>query len=51
MYLSEEKRSAIREYIEKHQSNIGLNPGQNKENHIKGFHYIAGERQFVSLFY
>jgi len=37
MYLSEEKRAAIRECIEKHQSGSGLNPGKNKENHIKGF--------------
>jgi hypothetical protein len=51
MYLSEETRAAIRECIEKHQSNIGLNPGQNKENHIKGFHYTAGGRKVSQILF
>ena len=37
MYLSEEKRAEIRECIENHQSNIGLDPGKNKISNIKGF--------------
>ena len=42
MYLSEEKRAEIRECIEKHQYNKGLNPEENKISHIKGFHDTAG---------
>jgi len=38
MYLSEEKRAAIRECIENQLSHSDLNSGKNKINHIKGFH-------------
>jgi hypothetical protein len=49
MYLSEEKRAAIRECIENQRSNSDLNPGQNKGNHIKGFHYTAGGRKVSQI--
>ena len=41
MYLSEEKRVEIRKCIENQKSNSEFNSGQNKENHIKGFHVTA----------
>ena len=51
MYLSGEKRAAIKACIEKQHSNSEFNPGQNKDNNIKGFHDTAGERKISqSLF-
>ena len=51
MYLSEEKRAEIRKCIEKHQSNIGRNPGQNNGKHIKGFHDTEGGRKVSQILF
>ena len=51
MYLSEEKRAQLRECIEKHQSNIGLDPGQNKISNIKGFQDTAGGRKVSQILF
>jgi hypothetical protein len=51
MYLSEEKRAEIRECIEKHQSNIGINSGKKEENHIKGFHDTAGGKKISQILF
>ena len=51
MYRSEEKRAEIRECIEKHQSNIGLNSGKNKENRILGFHDIEEMRKVSQILF
>ncbi|RLC20461.1 MAG: hypothetical protein DRH93_13630 [Deltaproteobacteria bacterium] len=51
MYLSEEKRAAIRECIENQQSNSSINPGQNKENHIQRFYDTAGGRKVSQILF
>jgi len=56
MYLSEEKRTEIRECFEKHQYNTGLDPGENKISNIKGFHDTEGggrkvfQKSYCALF-
>ena len=42
MYLSEEKRAEIRECIEKHQSNMGLNPGENNMINKRTIEHFKG---------
>jgi hypothetical protein len=51
MYLSEEKRTEIRECIEKHQSNIGFNSENDKTIHFKGFHDTAGSRKVSQILF
>ncbi|MCD4718511.1 MAG: hypothetical protein K8S13_01440 [Desulfobacula sp.] len=51
MYLSEEKRAAIRKCMGNQQFNPGLNPGRNKENHIKGFHDTEGGRKVSQILF
>jgi len=51
MYLSEEKRAEIRECIENQQANSELNPGKNKENHLKGFHNRSGRRKVSQILF
>ncbi len=51
MYLSEEKRAAIRECIENQRSNSELNSGRNKEDHIKGFNDTAGGRKVSQILF
>mgnify|MGYP000698817503 FL=1 len=51
MYLSEEKRAEIRKCIEKQRSNSGVNPGQNKENHDKGFHDTEEGRKISQILF
>ena len=51
MYLSEEKRAAIRECIENQQSNSEFNPEKNRENHIKGFHNTEGGRKVSQILF
>jgi hypothetical protein len=51
MYLSEEKRAEIRKCIEHQKSNSELNPGKNKENHIKGFHSTVGGRKVSQILF
>ena len=51
MYLSEEKRAAIRECIKNQRSNSELNSGRNKENHIKGFHDTEGGRKVSQILF
>jgi len=50
MYLSEEKRAEIRECIENHRSNPGINPGENKISNIKGFHDTEGVGKFPRFY-
>ena len=51
MYLSEEKRAEIRECIENNRSNPGINSGEKKENHIKGFHDTADVRKVSQILF
>ena len=51
MYLSEEKRTEIRECIEKHQSNIGFNSESDKTIHFKGFHDTEGRRKVSQILF
>ena len=51
MYLSQKKRSEIRNCIENQQSNSSINPGQNKENHTKRFNETAGERKVSQILF
>ena len=55
MYLSEEKRAAIRKGIGKNQSNPGLdserNSGKNKIDHTRGFHDTAGGRKVSQILF
>ncbi|WP_304511500.1 hypothetical protein [Desulfobacula sp.] len=51
MYLSEEKRAEIRECFEKYQSNIGLDPGENKISNTKGFQDTAGGRKVSQILF
>ena len=51
MYLSEEKRAEIRKCIENQRSISGFNPGQNKENYIKGFNDTAGGRKVSQILF
>jgi len=53
MYLSEEKRSQIREYIENQRSNPEFNSGNDnhyKINHIQEFYDTAGEGKFLRFY-
>jgi len=55
MYLSEEKRAAIRKCLKKNQSNPGLdsecNSGINKINYTRGFHDTAGGRRVSQILF
>ena len=51
MYLSEEERAAIKKCIGNHHTNSELNPGQNIENHIKGFHDTARGRKVSQILF
>jgi hypothetical protein len=51
MYLSGEKRVAIRKCIENQQSNSDLNPGKNRENHNKVFHDTSGGRKVSQILF
>jgi len=51
MYLPEEKRAQLLECIENHQSNIGLDPGENKISNIKGFHDTEGGRRVSQILF
>ncbi len=55
MYLSEEKRAAIRECIKKNQSNPGLdseyNSGKSQIGHTQGFHNTAGGRKVSQILF
>ncbi|WP_299979349.1 hypothetical protein [Desulfobacula sp.] len=51
MYLSEEKRAAIRECFENQRSNSEINSGKGKENHIKRFHDTAGGRKVYQILF
>jgi len=51
MYLSEEKRAEIREYIGKNQSNPGLNSGKNKIDHTQRFHDTARGRKVSQILF
>ena len=51
MYLSEEKRAAIRKCIKNQRSNSKVNPGQNKGNHIKDFFDTAGGRKVSQILF
>ena len=55
MYLSEEKRSEIRECIGKNQSNPELdsehNPEENKINHTQRFHDTVGGRKISQILF
>ena len=51
MYLSEEKRAAIRKCIENQKSNSEFNPGKNVETQIKKFHDTEGERKVSQILF
>ncbi|MCD4720815.1 MAG: hypothetical protein K8S13_13300 [Desulfobacula sp.] len=51
MYLSEEKRAAIRECIENQQSSSEIIPGQNNGNHTKRFNDTAGGRKVSQILF
>lgn len=51
MYLSEEKRAAIRKCIENQQTNPEINPGQKNGNQIKGFHYTEGSSKISQILF
>ncbi|MBU0464863.1 MAG: hypothetical protein KKE12_14895 [Proteobacteria bacterium] len=51
MYLSEEKRTEIRECIEKHQSNLGFNSANDKTIYFKGVHDTEGGRKVSQILF
>jgi hypothetical protein len=51
MYLSEEKRAEIRKCFENTRSKSGLNPGENKPGHIKGFYDTEDIRKVSQILF
>ena len=51
MYLSEEKRTEIRECIKNQRLNSGINSVENNGDHIKGFHDTEGGRKVSQILF